>query len=346
MALVTLAGAFFRFWQLWRFPVGFHFDEAADLLDVAKLGPSFHPVYFAANNGREPLFLYWAALFVNTIGFNVQAMRLAAAFVGVATIPAVYFCFAELLRKAEGTRHARTTALFAAAVCAFLFMHVNFSRIGLRTISLPLAECLAFGLLWLAMRRGRPWLFATAGLVFAATMYTYTTARLLPPALALYGLYWLLLRRQLVYKKELGLWALAFAAGCLPLAIYALIDPASFFQRTNGLALTDRAAIWQNIVAMLKLPLVQGSLNGAHNVSGMPLFDWPMRVAFVIGLLILLTRLRQPAYVFVLIWAGAVAAASVFSPDAPYYIRLTALIPPAVLVPALALATTTASDGT
>ncbi|MBV9121087.1 MAG: hypothetical protein JOZ39_10290 [Chloroflexi bacterium] len=344
LALVTLAGAFFRLFDIWQYPVGFHFDEAADLIDVARLGAAYHPIYFAANNGREPLFLYWAAVFVSGLGFDVHALRLAAAFVGVLTIPAVYFCFAQVLREAEGARRARTIGLFAAAVCACLFMHVNFSRIGLRTISLPLVECLAFGVLWLAFRRGGWWRSVLAGFTFAACFYTYTTARLLAPCLVAYGVFlagwrWQTGRRAVRrWLAGAGIFAVAFLAAVAPLTWYAVTNPGSFLQRTEGLALSDRSEILRNVLAMLELPVVRGSVNGAHNVIGMALFDWPMRIAFVVGLALLLTRLRRPEYVFVILWGGCVALASVFSPDAPYYIRLTALVPPAAMIPALALA--------
>jgi 4-amino-4-deoxy-L-arabinose transferase-like glycosyltransferase len=338
MGAITLAGAFLRFWQLWQFPVGFHFDEAAELIDMWRIGAAFHPIYFEANNGREPFYLYWGALFVRALGGSPHTIRLASAFLGVATIPAVYFCVSQLLRKAEGTAMARRMGLFAAAGTAVLFMHVNFSRIGLRTISLPLAESLAFGLLWLAVRRGGAWRFVIAGLTFAGCLYTYTTARLLVVLLIVYGIYWLLVQRRIENRPGLGLAGLAFVAGSLPLGIYAIAHLSTFFQRTAGVAVTDRATVLENLRRVLEMFLIRGSLNGAHNILGMPLFDWPMRAAFVVGLGILITRLRQPAYVFILLWIAVVALASIFSPDAPYYIRLTALVPPAAVIPALALA--------
>ena len=59
---ITLAAAFFRFFMLDRYPVGFYFDEAANLFDVESILHGAHPLYFPANNGREPLFFYWASL--------------------------------------------------------------------------------------------------------------------------------------------------------------------------------------------------------------------------------------------------------------------------------------------
>ncbi|MDE3076362.1 MAG: glycosyltransferase family 39 protein, partial [Chloroflexota bacterium] len=334
---IVLAGAFLRLFQLHAFPVGFHFDEAANVIDLRGIGWGFHPLYFTANNGREPLYFYWAAIFVQVVRDDPFASRLASAFLGIATIPAIYFCFSQMLRAPEGKVAARRIALFAAVGCAFLFFHVNFSRIGLRTISLPLVECLALGLLWRAYRLGKPWQFAVAGLVTGLSLYTYTAARLLAPALLLYSVYWLLTQRRIVRLGGLAVAAGTFTVTVLPLALYALHQPGEFFQRTQGVAVLDRAAVLGNVRAILEMFFVRGSVNGAHNIVGMPLFDWPMRVAFVAGLFLLVPRLRHPAYVFSLLWLACIALASVFSPEAPYYVRLTGLIPPAVLVPALAL---------
>ena len=53
------------------------------------------PLYFYANNGREPLFIYWQALWVAP-GADGLSLRLAAALAGIITI-AVTFWGARIL---------------------------------------------------------------------------------------------------------------------------------------------------------------------------------------------------------------------------------------------------------
>ena len=40
------------------------------------------PLFFPANNGREPLYIYLLSLFVNVLGNNAFALRLPAAMAG------------------------------------------------------------------------------------------------------------------------------------------------------------------------------------------------------------------------------------------------------------------------
>ncbi|HLG70361.1 MAG TPA: hypothetical protein VK009_08060 [Chloroflexota bacterium] len=334
---ITLAAAVFRFYELWKFPVGFYFDEAANMFDIFGLGPSFHPIYFTNNNGREPFFFYWAAIFVRPLVVSPYAARVAAAFLGVATIPAVYFCFSQMLRKSVGLRVARQVGLFSAAVCGFLFFHLIFSRMGLRTISLPLFECLSFGLLWQAARL-RSWpRFLAGGVLAAFCLYTYTAARLLVPALAVYAIYCLIFQRRSIYWRG----ALAAVAGyvltALPIAWYAWTNRATFFYRTEGVAITDLSTAAHNALAILAMFNFHGTDEGMQNIPGMPVFDAGIGIMFLLGVLLALWRLRQAPYVFAFIWLASIIPASAFSPRAPYYLRLTGLIPPAVFLAALGL---------
>ncbi|HEY8692405.1 MAG TPA: hypothetical protein VIR57_06645 [Chloroflexota bacterium] len=337
-AAVTLVGAFFRFFRLDRLPFGFYFDEAANAFDITALGRDFHPIYFTANNGREPLFFYWAAVFVRTLTVTPFSMRVAAAFIGVLTVPAVYFCFSQLLRNAEGPAMSRRIALFAAGVCAVLFFHVIFSRIGLRTISLPLFECLSFGLLWQAARRRSWWRFLTSGILLALCLYTYTAARLLIGGLAVYAAYCLLFQRKSIAWRGWGISLASLVLAATPLGYYGFTHLNDFFQRTEGIAVTDRAAVLHGTFAVLGMFLFKGTDEGIQNIAGMPVFDAWMGAMFAIGLLLCLRRLRQPAYVFALVWLVSIIPASALSPSPPYYLRLTGLIPPMVMLPALALA--------
>lgn len=318
--------------------MGLYFDEAANLFDIFGLGPGYHPIYFTNNNGREPLFFYWAAIFVRPLVVSPYSMRVAAAFLGVATLPAVYFCVSQMVRKAEGPAMSRRVGLFSAAVCAGLLFHVIFSRTGLRTISLPLVECLAFGLLWQAARL-RSWpRFLAGGVVLGMAPYTYTAARLLLGGVALYVIYCLIFQRRAIYWRGAVLAAVACLATMAPLGVYAARNQAEFLQRTEGVAVTGPATVWHNTLAVLAMFNVHGTDEGLQNIPGLPVFDVWLGIAFLAGLALCLWRLRRAPYVFALIWLACIIPASALSPRAPYYLRLTALIPPAVFMAGLALA--------
>ena len=62
------------------------------------------PLYFAANNGREPLFIYLQTLAVAILGASPYALRLVSALIGILTVPAVYFCTMAFLNSTGSGR--------------------------------------------------------------------------------------------------------------------------------------------------------------------------------------------------------------------------------------------------
>ena len=66
---MTIAvGAYLRFRNLGQIPPGLHFDEAANGMDGLNVWKGQLHIFFPANNGREPLFLYLVAGAVRLFG--------------------------------------------------------------------------------------------------------------------------------------------------------------------------------------------------------------------------------------------------------------------------------------
>jgi len=140
LAVIALA-ATLRLYALERLPPGLYHDEAYNGLDALDVISGLRPVFFEANNGREPLFIYLVALSVSLLGRSPLAIRLVAALLGTLTVPATYFMVRELLGRRE--------ALLAAVVTAITFWHLNLSRVGFRAVSFPLLTALC---LWFFVR--------------------------------------------------------------------------------------------------------------------------------------------------------------------------------------------------
>ncbi|HJN41805.1 MAG TPA: phospholipid carrier-dependent glycosyltransferase, partial [Anaerolineales bacterium] len=153
LTLITLAGAALRFYQLNSIPAGLHYDIAANAIlveDIALRG--YRPAFISAYTGKEVLFFYSAAALFRLIGSSVFALRATAAFWGVLTIPITYFALRQLLRH---QRHSRWLAAFGAAMLAFSFAHLVWSRFGLRAITQPAVQAMAVGFIFRALRAGR-----------------------------------------------------------------------------------------------------------------------------------------------------------------------------------------------
>src|SRR3990167_731313 len=99
LTLTVLVGAFLRLWQLTAIPPGLHYDLAATALlgnDIAFNG--YRPIFIPAYTGHEVLFYYWLALWFRLVGSSIFTLRLAAATLGLLTLPAAYFAIRQVVR--------------------------------------------------------------------------------------------------------------------------------------------------------------------------------------------------------------------------------------------------------
>ena len=271
LAALVLLGAVLRLWRLAVLPPGLWYDEAVNGVDTRMLlsGAGF-PLYFAANNGREPLFIYLQALSVALLGPTPFALRIVSAFAGIATIPVTYLCALVFLRSdradSESSGQARLVqwaALIAAAIITISYWHVSLSRIGLRAILLPLVGALALTFFWRGWTGGRHRDYAWSGVWFGLALYTYTAARLLPMVAVAFILLealldawrigvrsgserhaiWQLWRHRLA---GLGLLLGICVLVVLPLGIATARDPDVVLGRSSGLSVFANAA-WQGV---------------------------------------------------------------------------------------------------
>ncbi|MBI5565123.1 MAG: hypothetical protein HY870_09515, partial [Chloroflexi bacterium] len=67
IGLMLLAGVL-RLYESGAWPPGLYHDEAYYGLDALRVIGGERPLYFAANNGREPFFIYLAALSIDWLG--------------------------------------------------------------------------------------------------------------------------------------------------------------------------------------------------------------------------------------------------------------------------------------
>ena len=80
---------------------------------------------------------------------------LTSALIGVATVPAVWLAARELFREQRATVLA-TLPLLAAFLSAVSYWHLNWSRVGLRVILVPLFAALIVFALWRGFNTDRP----------------------------------------------------------------------------------------------------------------------------------------------------------------------------------------------
>lgn len=351
----VIFGVALRLYQLGTVPPGMHPDEAHYAEDAVSIMRGWRPVFLPANNGREPLFVYFMAGLFSLLGPTLWTARLAGAIVGILMIPAQY-----LFSMALPVPRPRLIAVLAAALVAFTFWTVSQSHQALRAGLLPVWVALMAWSWWVGTgqvderrvtRRGLLWAIVT-GLILAAAIYTHLSARLMPPILVGSAL-WLAARRRtwtpLVYLTV----ALALAGVlAIPLALYFVQNPDMATLRTGQVSVLNPEVnkgnlpltLLQNAWAILLMTNVRGTTSWLENLRGRPVFD-PLMGLFFLGGVVLLARdlfnrrgeKAQSAAVLLLLVYVFQVMPSWLSAGAPSYGRLNGAWAVLFLLPAWAM---------
>ena len=334
-----LVAAALRFWQLGDVPPGLYRDEAFNGLDALNVLNGRHALFFTANNGREPAYIYLTAGAIALVGRTTLAVRLAAAAVGTITTAVTY--------RLAHAWFGRRTGLFAAWLWAVTLWPVHLSRIGLRPILLAPLLALTFWLGTRAYRRRQLWLWLSAGAVYGATFYTYLAARFTPLVLLFLLSYFLLSRPD----RRRWLWpgVAYFILGAVlvlsPLAIYAGQRPDFFLGRAGQVSILNPAVndgdlwgtLWRHVGRSAGLFLWEGDTILRHNPAGRPVFDVFMVLPFLAGLGWCVRHIRRPASLALLTWLSIMLGPTILAEDAPHFLRAAGLLPAVTLLPALGL---------
>jgi 4-amino-4-deoxy-L-arabinose transferase-like glycosyltransferase len=331
-------------------PPGLYHDEAYNGLDALRVLEGARPIFFEANNGREPLFLYGVALAMSALGRTPYAVRVTAAVLGTLIIPATFLMGRALYDTRVG--------LWSAWWMAISPWPINLSRIGLRAVSMPLLVAVALWLWWSGRRRQgwrRVLLISGGGLFFGLVLYTYTAARFALIAVALYVLFqavfWLANgRRWKEFAREwlsdLASLFLVAVLAMMPMAVYALAHWETFVERAPQVSIFNpeigHGRPWRmlvgNFVRAVGLFAVRGDRIPRHNVPLRPLFDPLSSLVFLVGVGLCLAKARRGgAHALTLIWIGVMLVPTILAEDCPHFLRAVGVLPAAALLPALGL---------
>jgi len=351
--MVIALAAGMRLYMLGVWPPGPYRDEAYNGLDALGVLRGEHALFFPANNGREPSYIYLVALSIALFGPTLFALRLPAAVVGaLATLP-IYLLGRDWFGRATG--------LFAAVLWAITFWPVHLGRIGLRAGLLPPLLALAF---WLGTRAWRETqnkrratgLWLMAGAIYGLSFYTYLAVRFTPLILVLFAAYLILTgRRERLWSGGRVLW-FALGAGIViaPLGAVLLADPTLIFGRAGQVSILSPeinggdplGAFLSSTARALGMYIWRGDDILRHNAwlgyetlapVGRPVFDWLMAAPFVVGLVWNLRHWRRPAAALLLIWQLVMLGPTILAEDAPHFLRAVGVLPGAVFFPAIGL---------
>ncbi|MGH7790323.1 MAG: glycosyltransferase family 39 protein, partial [Candidatus Binatia bacterium] len=345
-ALVVLSLALFG-WHLTSVPPEVHGDDAEVGLDAIRLLDEFN--LFGAGWFELPRFhALPTAIGLQLFGINLFGLRATSVGLGIATV-LLLFAVARRLWSFE-------VALLAAVLLAGQRFFIHLSRTGYHYIDTPFLALLAVWLLLRLWHDRRLDAAVYCGIALGLGIQTYYASRLVPPLLALTWLLWLRGTPAAERRGRVAAFALIVVAAlavAAPMFGYFAHDWAAFWERTRDTSMFTPAAQahlaygygTQSVVAILAIQLRAAfSLfnltpdNSMQYGLGGALFDPASAALFVLGVGLILARLAERRAQMVLLWTLLpLIAGGALTIDAPFYPRISGLMPFAVLIVALAL---------
>lgn len=357
--VVIVGGVGLRFARLGQFPVGVYQDEAYNGLDAVqwlregaqspRLGNL--PLYFTANNGREPLHIYAVTASVAIFGNTAFALRFPSALISVIGIFAM-FAFGWAWR-------GRWFGLLCAAVWASTFWSVALAHISFRAGWFPVILTLTGAVSLWAVRTNKQGLWVLCGAFFGLSFYTYSAAQMTPFFFVLgVAISWGLLAgerpfNKYPFRKPMIGWVCAASVVLLPMLWLALTHPETLFSRAGQVSVFSESihkgdlpgTLLKNLFAVLGLFNIAGDRIARHNLPYRPVFDLLSGIFFIIGVMRLVRMVqdrKQPRTERILAgWLGcallAYLPATLFAEDAPHFLRGVGVLPATVILCALGI---------
>jgi len=316
---------------LTRVPPGWRDDEVIETTVHAQIVLSGHyPLYFIQAEGHEPIYHYLTAGWIALVGESLFTVRLVSVFFGLATVAAAY----RFARPLFGKR----TALLTALLITISFWALMYSRTKIRHISEVPFALLAFTFLFemlKAQTRGR----RIGGLIKSAifttlALYTYLAATTLILILIGFGIYLFVVSYfQTSIRKQQAVYV--FAVLALAVILYLPLANAIRANATRlsvvGGPLTalregNFGPLIENTVNTLAMFGNTGDNEALYNISGRPILGLVGFYCFLGGLLIAVSKWRDPRYGFLLVWlVGGLAPGFASNPAASLGHTITVL---------------------
>lgn len=341
VVLLLLLAFFFRTYELAGLGLGLEHDEVAEWQIASSIRHGENALFFKEAYGQEPLFLYLMAGSTALIGDNVVAIRFTSVLVAMLTLAASY----RMLRR----MFSPIVALVALAGLSIALWPVFWGRVGLRAMMLPLMLALGFDFLWRGLttsiqnpKSKLPNPFFTSGVFFGLSAYTYLSSRAVPILFAIFVLYLALFAHKKMRGKWRGMLVCFITAGliALPLVITLVTQPELQFRVSEVSGPLDKALLGDSTELAANIPRALGMFTGQGDTSVRD--NWPDRpvfpdmmgqLLFLGGVIVALSRFRQPRYVLALLWIGVMLIPTIVTSGAPNFTRTLGALPMVFALP-------------
>lgn len=345
VVVITLLGLVLRFYRLGEVPRVVNGDEGR--LGLAALSTNKHPLAnpFSLWENFGAFYLQITNMFLYWFGQTSFALRLLPAIGGTLAIPMLYL----LARQITGHR----VALISASLLAISHTHLHFSRTAaVGYIQGTWLAPLELYLLLSGLQRRSSWRTALAGVLLGIHFTVYLTAQVMVGLVLVYMLIALIFFRawfKPALRSALVFWG-GFIVTFLPESFYILQKPGEFFNRLNQDGtfqsnwLPQRIAeTGQSVFQILAERFIHAFLTLIYYPSldfygsSVPMLSLVSATLFLLGLGVILLRVRHPGFLLLngYFWAGTVAVGIFALPPTADSYRMLIVLPPAVLTAAI-----------
>jgi 4-amino-4-deoxy-L-arabinose transferase-like glycosyltransferase len=334
VAAILLVAVFLRFYRLEQLPPGLHYDEAFNATQAQKvLAGVERPLVFSEDLTEEPTAIYAAAVFFALFGASPFSLRLVSAVVGVLTIAALYALARQLLPS-------RQAALLSTFILAILYWHINFSRLGMEPIFLPLMLTAAIAFWARSLRTNAPFdkgseglTFALAGLFLSLSLYTYKSALFVPILFGVFIATEILTDKGYLVRnsRNLALLILVAVLVFVPLGLYWATHPSEFIERPSSV-LVGPSALANNVAQVSGMFFLHGDENPRSNLPGRSVLDPLLAIGFIAGIVVSIASWRRVESRLLLLWLVIMVLPSVLTDFAPHFGRSIGAAPAVALI--------------
>lgn len=358
---IILIAAFLRFWQLDSNPPSLTWDEAAWGYNAYSLGIDgkdefgrFLPLDYLESFGdfKPPVYAYLDIIPIKLFGLNEFATRFPSAFFGILTVFLTYWLTKRIFWN---SKNANLYALVSALILAVSPWHIMLSRAAFEANVATFFIVLGVWSFLKAVQE-KKWFLLLSAFAFASSIYTFNSARVVSPLLAL-TLAFVFKGSLLQIKREV---LAAFIFGVLlilPTAKFLLSEQASLrfrevnifsdievIKNTNQRIKNDKNAWWSKIINNRRVAytieylkhyfdnlspsflFIKGDGNpkfSTQDVGQLYLWDLPF---FIIGLLFLIKK-KEGFWWLVPIWLLLAIIPAATARETPHALRIETALP-------------------
>lgn len=296
---VAIAIIFIAFWlrvdKLDQLPPGLTSDEAINIVDAFHITKVWRFPPYEDPYRPEPLFRIIHTSSALAFGTHIYTFRLTTVFLGILTLAGTFWAMRESLPDLPPWQRW-LVALIAAGTLAVAIGPVTLQRTFYRANVEPVFVPLSIAFLLRGLRKGWRRDFILGGICLAAVAHSYLAGLVMPLVLLPLGVS-LLIFRFSAWRKwlpNLVLAGVALAILTAPISYLLLTDSEKILGRVNqveGSSLTLQRKIeltWDEFVKT-------GDINPQYNAESAPVIPRYFVPLFILGLIALVIRIRQPA---------------------------------------------------